>query len=122
MACLGEKAGLLAAVEPDVEKVVHDFIVVQPVIRTKQRLVIRPEPRICAAGLERLNDAGVDLGIVQILSALEVHLPREWHIPGTLAADDTVSTNFDPGTHTILRTPRHPPRFFWLGRTSMKGI
>src|SRR3546814_2683498 len=88
MACLGEKAGLLAAVEPDVEKVVHDFIVVEPVIRTKQRLVIRPEPRICAAGLERLNDAGVDLGIVQILAALAVHIQRDWHTPGPLARSE----------------------------------
>src|SRR3546814_19487007 len=98
MACLGEKAGLLAAVEPDVEKVVHDFIVVEPVIRTKQRLVIRPEPRICAAGLERLNDAGVDLGIVKILAALAVHLQRDWHTPGPPAAHDPFWATFDPGT------------------------
>src|SRR3546814_6069291 len=78
IACLDDKAVRGAAVEPDVENVVHDFIVVEPVIRTKQRLVIRPEPRICAAGLERLNDAGVDLGIVQILADLAVHIQRDW--------------------------------------------
>src|SRR3546814_10327756 len=118
MACLGEKAGLLAAVEPDVEKVVHDFIVVEPVIRTKQRLVIGPEPRICAAGLERLNDAGVDLGIVQILAALAVHIQRDWHTPGPLAADDPVWTTFDHGTDAIFRTLRHPAGVLDGDRTS----
>src|SRR3546814_315796 len=73
-----------------------------------QRLVIRPEPRICAAGLERLNDAGVDLGIVQILAALAVHIQRDWHTPGPLAADDPVWTTFDHGTDAIFRTLRHP--------------
>src|SRR3546814_1256752 len=53
-------------------------------------------------------DAGVDLGILQILAALAVHIQRDWHTPGPLAADDPVWTTFDHGTDAIFRTLRHP--------------
>src|SRR3546814_10937426 len=44
IACLDDKAVRCAAVEPDVENVVHDFLVVEPVMRTKQCLAYRPRP------------------------------------------------------------------------------
>src|SRR3546814_8856954 len=84
-----------------------------PEVRLKSFLEMRgadggPWNRICAAGLERLNDADTDLGIVQILAALAVHIQRDWHTPGPLAADDPVWTTFDHGTDAIFRTLRHP--------------
>src|SRR3546814_19402642 len=60
------------------------------------------------AGFVRLNESGVDLGIVQILAALAVHIQRYWHTPGPLAAYDPVWTTFDHGTDAIFRTLRHP--------------
>ena len=59
-----------AAVEPDVEDVVHGLVARRVMLVPEQVRVIGGEPRIRAARAKGFDDALVDGGIVEILAGL----------------------------------------------------
>ena len=99
-----------AAVEPDVENVVHDLVVGQVIVGAEQRLMIRAKPGVRAAGPERFDDAGIDRRINQIVAALAMDIEGDRHAPGALAADDPVGAALHHGADAVGRPLRHPAR------------
>ena len=102
-----------AGIEPDVENVV-DFLPAFVGELTEKTLArARPVPGIGALFLEGIDDAHIDVGIVENLDRAVGLFPdeqRDRHAPGALARDHPVGTSCDHPANAVLTLGRNPPR------------
>src|SRR5664280_772291 len=100
-------------VEPDVENVVDLFPTLFCALAEKARGGARLVPGVGALFLEGLDDADLDLGVLQDVDrAVRLFLDehRDRHAPGALARDHPVGARLDHAGDAVLALLRHPAR------------
>ena len=102
-----------AGIEPDIKNVVDLLPALVAKLAEEALARARSIPGIRALGLERLDDAGVDVGIVENLDrAVGILLDEDGnrHAPGALARDHPIGPAFNHAGDAVLALLRHPPR------------
>ena len=99
-----------AAVEPHIENVGDAFIIRRVTPRAEIFGGAFITPCVDPIGHHGGDDAGVDLGIVEILAGLAVDKQRDRHAPGALAAEHPVGPPFDHRTNPVAALFGHKPR------------
>ena len=102
-----------AGIEPDVENIVDFLPVVLGELAEEAFARARLIPGVGALLFERLDDADIDIGIVEdidraIRLLLDEH--RDRHAPGTLAGDHPIRARCDHSPNAVLALSRNPPR------------
>src|SRR5205085_12303673 len=90
-----------AGIEPHVENVDDPLVVGDVVVRAEQVLRSIVGPGIDALGLYGRDDAGVDLGIDQVLAGLALDEQGDRHAPRALAAEHPVGAPLDHRTDAV---------------------
>ena len=90
-----------AGIEPDVQNV-FDLLVAGWVVGAQKVAVGRGEPDVGAVFGDGGDDAGVDLGVMQGLAGLLVHIHGQRRAPCALAADQPVGTALDHRADAVL--------------------
>ena len=110
-----------AAVEPDVEDVADQLIVVGVAIAEEVRGIVGV-PGVDALALHGGDDALVDFMVDQGLAGLAVDEQGDRHAPGALAREHPVGPLLDHGADAVLAFFRHPAgRFDRLQRAAAQG-
>ena len=111
-----------AGIEPDVENIVDFLPALIGELAEEAFARTRRVPGIGALVLEGLDDADVDLGILQDVDRTVWLLPeeqRDRHTPGALARDYPIGPALDHAGDAVLAGRRHPARRLDRGQRAM---